>query len=398
MREAYRRTRKDGATGIDGQTAVAFAEDLDENLKGLLNATKSGSYRAPPVRRAYIPKASGKPRPIGIPTFGDKVLQRAVVQLIEPIFESDFVDSSYGFRPGRSAHDATDALWRHTMDVRGGTVIELDIKSFFDSMIPQEILRMVRQRIRDGVILRLIAKWLKAGVLKGAQYERTRLGAPQGSVISPLLGNIYLHEVLDVWFEKVVKPRLRGRAHLVRYADDAALVFEYESDARRVFDVLPQRFAKYGLELHPEKTRLVRFKRPRIDMKPSISERPETFDFLGFTHYWGRSRSGKGVVKQKTARDRFRRALKAIKIWCKVNRHWKVRAQWRGLNQKLRGHYAYFGVSGNFNALLRFQAEVKRIWKKWLGRRSHQRFSWIRWSQLYEHYPLPNPRIYHRST
>lgn len=322
----------------------------------------------------------------------------AVVQLIEPIFESDFVDGSFGFRPRRSAHGAVGALWRHAMDVRGGTVIELDIESFFDSMIPQEILRMLRRRIRDGVILRLIAKWLKAGVLEGTRYERARLGAPQGAVISPLLGNIYLHEVLDVWFEEVVKPRLRGKAHLVRYADDAVLVFEHESDARRVLDVLPRRFAKYGLKLHPEKTRLVRFERPRLAATPARSERPETFDFLGFTHFWARSRNGRWIVKRRTARDRFRRALKAIKVWCRVNRHLRVREQHEALSQKLRGHYVYFGVVGNFAALARFQFEAMRLWKKWVGRRSHRRLTWARWFQLLERYPLPVPRIYHRPT
>lgn len=269
MREAYRRTRKDGATGVDDQTAAEFAENLEENLSSLLSRAKSGDhYRAPPVRRVHIPKGGGKTRPIGIPTFADKVLQRAVTMALEAVYEQDFLDCSYGFRPGRSAHDALQALWRHLMSMKGGWVLELDIESFFDTIDHGQLREILRKRVRDGVVLRLVGKWLNAGVMEAGAVYRPKSGTPQGGVVSPLLANVYLHEVLDVWFEQEVKSRLQGRAHLVRYADDAVLVFETERDARRVLEVLPKRFAKYGLRLHPEKTRLVEFVSPERRTDP----------------------------------------------------------------------------------------------------------------------------------
>jgi len=393
MREAYRRTRKDGAAGVDRQTASQFAENLEENLQGLLDAAKSGSYRAPPVRRAYIPKADGSRRPIGIPTFADKVLQRAVVMLLEPIYEQDFLPCSFGFRPGRSAH-ALDALGHAAWDLRGGWAVEIDIEGFFDAIVPHELRKMLDQRMRDGVVSRLIGKWLKAGVLEGGRHERPELGTPQGGVLSPLLANIYLHEVLDQWFEEVVKPRLRGKGVLVRYADDAVLLFEHEEDARRVLAVLHKRFGKYGLKLHPEKTRLVGFQRPPHSRTPKGSSRPGTFRFLGFTHYWGRSRRGYWTVKRKTAPDRFSRAMVAIKQWCRRNRHRPVREQWKMLCQKLRGHNGYYGITGNSAALGRFRYEVGKAWRKWLGRRSNRAtISWDRWNRIQERYPLPSPRV-----
>ncbi|MGH7286852.1 MAG: group II intron reverse transcriptase/maturase, partial [Myxococcota bacterium] len=283
LEEAYRRTRKDGAVGVDGQTAAAYAENLEANLRALLERAKSGTYRAPPVRRVHIPKAGGsKMRPIGIPTFEDKVLQRAVAMVLEAVYEQDFRDCSYGFRPRRSAHQALEALRQGLMDVGGGFVLELDIERFFDALDHQKLREILRQRVRDGVLLRLIGKWLDAGVLEEGSLVHPETGTPQGGVISPLLANVFLDMVLDVWFEDVVRPRLRGRALLVRYADDAVMVFSSEEDARRVWKVLSRRFAKFGLSLHPEKTRLLRFGRPS-----PRDPRPETFDFLGFTHYWG---------------------------------------------------------------------------------------------------------------
>jgi RNA-directed DNA polymerase len=398
MREAYRHTRKDGATGVDHQTAAEFAEDLEQNLQALLDAAKSGRYTAPPVRRVHIPKADGRTRPIGVPTFADKVLQRAVAMLLEPILEVDFLNASYGFRPGRSAHDALAALWKGAMDYRGGWVVEIDIESFFDAIDHGELQRMLRQRVRDGVVLRLIGKWLKAGVLEEGRYHRTSSGSPQGGVISPVLANLYLHFVLDEWFEQVVKPRLRGRAELIRYADDAALIFEVENDAKRVLTVLPKRFGKYGLRLHPEKTRLVCFQRPASSTKPIRNSRPGTFRFLGFTHYWGGTRRGQWAVKRKTAADRFSRSMVAVKRWCWHNRHRPVQEQWQTLSQKLRGHYGYYGIAGNSAALRRFRYEVLRTWRKWLCRRSGRkaRIAWERWKGLEERYPLPAARV-HRS-
>src|SRR5580658_3118348 len=253
LREAHRRTRKDGATGVDGQTADEYATHLEDNLRSLLERAKSGRYRAPPVRRVYIPKDSGEMRPLGIPTFEDKVLQRAVAMVLEAVYEQEFLDCSYGFRPGRSAQQALDVLHREASMMAGGWIIELDIRKYFDSIDHGRLREVLHGRIRDGVVQRLIGKWLNAGVLEDGAVTRSEAGSPQGGVVSPVLANIFLHTVIDVWFAKEVCPRLRGRAHLVRYADDGVMLFEYEEDARRVMAVLPQRFGKYGLTLHPEK-------------------------------------------------------------------------------------------------------------------------------------------------
>jgi group II intron reverse transcriptase/maturase len=396
LREAYRRTRKDGAVGVDGQTAEEYARDLEGNLQALLDRAKSGTYHAPPVRRVHIPKGDGaQTRPIGIPTFEDKVLQRAVAMALEAVYEQDFLDCSYGFRPGRSAHQALHVLQHELVCMAGGWVLEVDIEKFFDSLDHTHLREILHHRVRDGVLLRLIGKWLNAGVLEAGEKHYPEAGSPQGGVVSPILANIYLHEVLDEWFERDVKPRLNGRAHLVRYADDAVFVFSREDDARRVMAVLSKRFEKYGLTLHPEKTRLVEFRRPdRGHPTGGDGDGPGSFDLLGFTHYWGMSRKGRWVVMRRTASARFTRALKRVASWCRLNRHHEVKQQWRTLAQKLRGHFGYYGITGNSDALNRFRTEVTRVWRKWLDRRSQRaRMTWDRMTKLLERYPLPPARI-----
>jgi RNA-directed DNA polymerase len=387
---AYDRTRKDGAAGTDGMTAEQYAENLEENLRSLLERFKSGSYRAPSLRRVYIPKGDGKKtRPIGIPTFEDKILQRAVAMTLEAVYEQDFLPCSYGFRPGRSAHDALHALWDGVMRMHGAWVLEVDIQSFFDSVDHGQLRSILDQRVRDGVIRRTIDKWLNAGVLDAGELSYPDGGTPQGGVISPLLANIFLHEILDRWFETEVKPRLVGEAFLIRYADDFVIAFEDERDARRVMDVLPKRFGKHGLTLHPEKTKLVRFRRP-----PNSSGPPGNFDLVGFRHFWARSRKGTWVVKRTTAPQSFGRALKRVAEWCRLNRHLPVKAQHAALSRKLRGHYAYFGIIGNARAINRFCFEVKAAWRKWLNRRSQRaRMYWKRMIALLQRYPLPPPRV-----
>jgi group II intron reverse transcriptase/maturase len=394
LREAYRRTRKDGAVGVDGQTAAEYAEDLEGNLASLLERAKSGLYRAPLVRRVWIPKADGRElRPIGVPAFEDKVLQRAVAMVLEAVYEQDFLDCSYGFRPNRSAHEALEALWRHLMEVGGGWVIELDIRDFFGSLDRGQLRQVLRKRIRDGVLLRLIGKWLHAGVMEGTRVTYPEAGTPQGGVVSPILSNVFLHEVLDEWFEREVRPRMRGKAYLVRFADDAVLVFQCREDAERVRAVLGRRFEKYGLTLHPEKTRLVAFGRPRHRGKRGS----RGFTFLGFTHYWGRSRRGAWVVRRKTASARLSRALGAIGQWCRWNRHLPVEQQWRMLSWKVRGHDAYYGITGNMRALRSFHRAVERVWRKWLARRGGRRpMPWDRFARLLRRYPLPRAVIVHR--
>jgi RNA-directed DNA polymerase len=363
LREAYRRTRKDAAAGVDGQTAEGYAADLETNLQSLLDRAKSGLYKAPAVRRVHIPKGTGhETRPIGIPTFEDKVLQRAVA-------------------------------------IMGGWVVEIDIQKFFDTMDHGHLREFVSRRVRDGVLKRLIGKWLNAGVLEEGRVTYPEAGSPQGGVISPILSNLYLHHVLDDWFETEVKPRMAGQAFLIRYADDAVMGFSKEEDARRVLDVLPKRFARYGLTLHPTKTRLVRFVRSGQDegpKGPGSPPDPETFDLLGFTHYWSRSLKGHWVIKRKTAKSRFTRAVRAVSQWCKTHRHAEVRDQHQTLVQKLRGHYAYYGITCNGRALARFRHEVKRIWKKWLSRRSQRSYlDWPKYLELLKRYPLPPPVVVH---
>ena len=400
LREAYRRTRKDGATGVDGQTADAYAAHLEENLRGLLDRFKSGTYRAPPVRRVHIPKGDGsQTRPIGIPTFEDKVLQRAVAMVLEAVYEQDFKDCSYGFRPGRSAHQALATLWQQTMEMRGGWIVEVDIRKFFDTLDHGQLRDLLQHRVRDGVLLRQIGKWLNAGVLEDGGITRPTAGTPQGGVISPLLANVYLHEVLDVWFERVVKPRLKGRAFLIRYADDFVIGLSDEEDARRVMDVLPKRFGRYGLALHPEKTRLVRFHRPPSrPMPPGTGggEGPGSFDLLGFTHHWARSQRGNWVVKRQTAKARFTRALKAVSEWCRTHRHSPLQEQQRMLGLKLRGHCAYYGITGNAQSLGRFRYEMIMVWWKWLCRRSQRgRITSEVFLRLLSRYPIPPATAIH---
>ena len=371
MREAWRRTRKDAAAGVDGVRAAHYEAELEANLTNLLERFKSGRYRAPAVRRVHLEKpGTSKTRPIGIPTLEDKILQRAVLRVMEPVYEQDFLDGSYGFRPGRGAHDALEALWDGLMELGGGWVIDLDIEDFFGSVDWGHLRSFLDRRVRDGVIRRAIGKWLNAGVMEAGELSYPQRGAPQGGVVSPALSNVYLHEVLDEWFE-------------------------HEDDARRVLGVLAKRLGRYGLRLHPEKTRLVEFRRPSKS-KRGGSQAERSFAMLGFTHYWGRSRKGRWVVKRKTAKDRFSRALRGIGQWCRKHRHCKVRDQHAVLSRTLRGHYAYYGVTGNGPALRRFRTEVGRRWCKWLGRRSWSgRMTWDRFTRLLKTYPLPPARVVH---
>ena len=396
LHEAYRRTRKGGAVGVDRQTASEYAADLEGNLRSLHERFRNGTYRAPPVRRVHIPKGDGrKTRPIGIPTFEDKVLQRAVAMVLEPIYEQDFLDCSYGFRPGRSAHQALEALQKGLWRMHGGWVVEVDIERFFDTLDHPHLRAMLDRRMKDGVLRRVIHKWLKAGVLEDGCVKHPESGSPQGGVISPLLANIYLHEVMDTWFERDVRPRLQGRCFMVRYADDMVVVCEQEGDARKLLEVLPKRFGRYGLRLHPDKTRLVRFPRPSL-RGPGDGIRPGSFNFLGFTHHWGKSRRGCWIVQRKTAKDRFTRALRRIRDWCRGHRHWSLDAQHRALSQKLQGHYGYYGITGNARALVCFHFQVERAWRAWLDRRAWKaRMTWERFNRLLQRYPLPPARVVH---
>jgi len=396
LREAYFQLRKDAAAGIDGVTWHEYGKDLEANLRALLDRARSGRYRAPPVRRVRIPK-EGKPgetRPLGIPTVEDKVLQRAVATLLEAVYEQDFLDCSYGFRPGRSPHQALEALWRPAMDFGGGWVVEGDIRKCFDTLDHGVLREFLGRRIGDGVLLRLVGKWLNAGVLEDGAVTHPAEGTPQGGAISPLLANVFLHHVLDDWFRREVQPRLAGRAALVRYADDFVIVFENEADAKRVLDVLPLRFGRFGLDLHPEKTRRVRFVRPSRDDGPDRGDEPGTFDFLGFTHRWARSKAGAWVVRRRTATGRPSRALVRVWAWCRAHRHDPVGEQRDALAAKLRGHYGYYGVTGNSRSLGRFWEGALRGWRRWLDRRGGPQARDVPgWRAFLARMALPRPKL-----
>lgn len=407
LREAYRRTRKSGAPGVDRVTADQYAEHLDENLRDLHERMASGRYHAPPVKRVWLEKEDGRKRPIGKPTFEDKVAQRAVVMLLEQIYEQMFLDCSYGFRPNRKAHDALHELREQCMNKNLNWIIDADVSGFFDAIEHKHLREFLRRRVNDGSILRLIGKWLNAGVLDGEQLVHPETGSPQGGVVSPILANVYLHYVLDEWFEREVRPRMKGNVYLVRFADDFVIGCERQEDARRVFEVLPKRFARFGLTIHPEKSKLIAFARPRRGRSPSRGESSDqsqkpasgngTFDFLGFTHYWSRSRRGYWVIKRRTAGKRLRRTAKAFWQWCRSNMHRPLPEQHAKLTQKLQGHYQYFGVSCNSESLQQLLHLVERAWFYWLNRRRRNPdYNWDEFHRLLrETFPLPQPRILH---
>jgi RNA-directed DNA polymerase len=399
LKAAFERVKPDSAPGVDQQSWSDYGKNLEENLKGLLDRAKSGSYVAPPVKRVHIPKGDGKEtRPIGMPTMEDKVLQRAVQMLLEPIYEQDFKWFSYGFRPKRSAHEALACIWSQGTNQNIQWILDVDIRKYFDTLKKEWLRKFLDRRVRDGVVRRLIGKWLQAGVWENGVVSYPEDGTPQGGVISPILSNIYLHEVLDCWYVEEVKPQMKGRTFLVRFADDFILGFEDKEDAEKVYQILFQHFEQYGLSLHPEKTRLVPFGSPVATSvkRPANETPPGTFDFLGFTHYWGKSRQGRWIIRRKTARKRIGRSLKQIAQWCRQNRHKPLLEQVEKLGLKLKGHFGYYGLTGNHYALQRFRQEVIKIWRKWLARRGDPKgMTWERMKRLLAFFYLPEARVIH---
>ena len=392
---AFRRLRKDASAGIDGVTYAQYETNAGENIRQLHRRLKEGKHRAQPLRRVYIPKEDGKQRPISIPVLEDKLVQKVVVDLLNAIYEQDFLDCSYGFRPGRGQHQALDEVGRVTCTRPTGWILEIDIRAYFDSIVRAQLVEMIEKRVSDGSVLRLIGKWIKVGVIEDGKLLVSETGTGQGQPISPLLANIYLHHVLDEWFEEVVKPRLKGEAHEIRFADDAILCFEHKGDAEKVLSVLPKRFEKYGLTLHPEKTRLIEFGRYAArSARKQGNKKPQTFDFLGFSHICARSRRGKFAVHVKTVGKRLRRGLKTIAKWCREHLHDPVDEQQKTLNAKLRGHYQYYGRPTNYHSLWRFYRKVRRIWRGWLSRRTRgRRLTWERFAEILQQHPLSRPRI-----
>jgi RNA-directed DNA polymerase len=394
LREAYRHTSKASAPGIDGVTAQQYAEHLDENLHDLHERLRSGRYQAMPVERVWIEKEDGKQRPIGKPTFEDKIVQRAVAMLLEAIYEQDFSDGSYGFRRGRSPHDALSELRERCMRDNIGWIVDADVSGYFDSIDRIRLREVRRQRVNDGSILRLIGKWLRAGVMEEGVLSHPETGVVQGGVISPVLANVFLHHVLDEWFEQEVQPRLQGRGFLIRFADDFVIGCELQADAHKIMAVLPKRFARYGLTIHPTKTALIAFSKPATPQ--GSAEGNGTFDFLGLTHYWTRSRRGYWVIKRRTAKKRLRRTKKSLWRWCRHHRHTPLQYQYQQLCQKLRGHFQYYGIRGNFRLLEEVRSAAEKAWRYWLSRRSSKSaIGWEKFQKLLETYVLPTPKIVH---
>jgi group II intron reverse transcriptase/maturase len=384
LKEAFLRTRKDGAPGVDGVTAEEYAENLNENLRNLYERLRTGRYKAPPVKRAWLDKDDGGKRPIGMPAFEDKIAQRAVAMILGAVYEQDFESFSHGFREGHSQHQALSELRQRCGEIGVAWIVDADVAGFFDNLDHTLLLKIIKRRVNDGAILRLIGKWLKCGVMEGLTLIHPEKGTPQGGVISPILSNIFLHHVLDRWYVRDVKDRLRGRSFLIRFADDFIWGCEREDDARRVLSALPKRFNLFKLTIHPAKTALIRFRKSG------------TFDFLGFTHFWAKSRQGYWVIKRKTAKKRLRRAMKSLWQWCRDHRHENLMEQYKTLCLKLRGHYEYYGIRSNYKMLEVVMEHVEKAWRYWLSRRSRTSFiPWDVFERLRRSFPLPKPRIYH---
>jgi RNA-directed DNA polymerase len=385
------------APGIDGVTWRKYRKELDGNLSDLVKRMKANQYRPQAVKRVYIPKDNKSKRPLGVPAIEDKAVQMGMAKILESIFERDFLDVSYGFRPGRSCHQALVALDKMIMTRPVNYVLDADIKGFFDNVDHKKLVSCLQARVTDPQFLRLVARFLKSGVLEdGARIEVDK-GTPQGGVLSPILSNIFLHHALDIWFENKLKGKLRGYAGLIRYADDFVICVQHKDDAQIILGELEARLAKCGLTLSKDKTRLLEFGRNAIQQARQRGERPGTFDFLGFTHFCDTTRRGGFKVGRKTSGKKFRQKVKAINHWLRSIRNYVPLKEWWGiLQRKLAGHYGYYGISGNSHGIRDFYLVVVRMALKWLNRRSQRRsFNWETYSSYLTRYPLPLPRIQH---
>jgi group II intron reverse transcriptase/maturase len=397
LEHCYYRLGRDRASGIDGVTWREYGENLEENLGDLVARLKGKRYRPLPARRVYIPKDEHSQRPLGLPALEDKIVQKGVAMILEAIYEADFLECSYGFRPSRNCHQAIDAVDKTIMRNPINHVIDADIKGFFDNVSHEWMEKFLGVRIVDPSFLLLIRRFLKAGYMDTGLLVATERGTPQGGNLSPILSNIFLHYVLDLWFEKRLRRQVRGACFLVRYADDFVCLVQYQDDARHMEQALRERFTQFDLELHPEKTRVIRFGRYERENARRQNRRAHTFDFLGFTHFCGTSRRGKFIVGRRTSRKKFRKKCKELNAWLKRVRNFRpVKEWWPILAAKLRGHYQYYGVSGNMPSLARFYQVALRLALKWLNRRSQRRsFSWAGFYAYLKHYPLPQPQIVH---
>ena len=399
LRECYLELGRDRASGIDGLSWQAYGENLYENLANLVKRMKAKQYRPRPAKRVYIPKNEHEKRPLGLPSLEDKVVQKGISRILEAIYEEDFLDCSYGFRPSRSCHDALRVVDQTIMKRPVRYVIEADIKGFFDNVSHDWLLKMLEVRIKDPSFLMLIRRFLKAGYIEEGRLVKTEQGTPQGGNLSPMLANIFLHYVLDLWFKKRIEPQMAGEVYLVRYADDFLIMVQKQSDACMIEQALKDRFKKFSLTLHPKKTRTISFSRKEPENAKRQGRKPNTFEFLGLTHFWQCSfEGGWYMLSRRTSAKRFRKACRAMNEWLRSVRNWcKTKEWWLILASKLRGHYQYYGVSGNSRMLKMFYYRVMRLVHKWLNKRSQRnRWNWERFTEYLKHYPLPLPHISHK--
>jgi RNA-directed DNA polymerase len=395
--DCFYRLKRDAASGVDGVSMEEYEQNLDSNLTDLENRLKSMSYRPKPVRRVFIPKSNGKLRPLGIPAIEDKIVQQGIAQILSTIYEVDFLDFSYGFRPKRSCHDALNSLDKDIMKLPINYIIDADIKGFFDNVNQDWLIRCLKERIADERLIRYIIRFLKAGVMDGETLMESEVGTPQGGIISPILANIYLHYVLDLWFEKCLQPKCQGIIRMVRYADDFVIAVERKDETAYIMDELTKRLKKFGLELSMDKTQIIEFGKRAFYKWMRGGSRPKTFNFLGFTHYCEKTRRGYFKVGRKTDRKRFKSKLKEFDIWLRrICFLAPVKEWWSTLCDKLRGHFQYYGVSGNYRWLDRFHWLVTKLVFKRLNRRSQKKsYTWEQFRRFLEHNPLPKPKIYH---
>lgn len=388
LKWCWGKLNKKASPGVDKLTVREYGQDLLKNISDLHGRLKRGAYRAKLIARRFIPKAGGKQRPLGLPATEDKVLQTGVAKILEAIYEADFRDCSFGYRPHRSAKDAVKALSRSLQFGKYNFIVEADIRGFFDNIDHDILLDMLSKRIDDRKFLGLICKWLKAGILeKDGKILNPVTGTPQGGIVSPVLANIYLHYALDEWFEDVVRKHMRGQVKLVRYADDFVCAFQYGDDAERFYKVLGKRLGKFSLSLAEEKTQIIRFSRFQ-------RKKNKRFDFLGFEYWWGKDRRRKPLVKLRTSRKKYRASLQSFKEWCEKNRHLPLRILISKLNAKLRGYYIYYGIIGNYKSLADFFWHAMKILFKWLNRRSQKKsFNWKGFNEMLKYFGIEKPRI-----
>jgi group II intron reverse transcriptase/maturase len=395
LRDCFYSLKKNKAVGVDDVSWQEYEKELGENIQRLVGKLKSRKYKPKPAKRVYIPKSNKEKRPLGISALENKVVEKGMTNILQSIYEQDFLDCSYGFRPKRNCHQALKEVGELIMSKPVNHIVEADIKGFFDNVDHEKLMELIQRRVKDTPFLNLIRKFLKAGYVENGMLERTDKGTPQGSIMSPMLANIFLHYVLDKWYEEKVKRNVRGYCELVRYADDFICLVQYKEEAKRIEQGLKKRFEKYGLEIHPKKSRTITFGRFEKENAARQDRKPNTFDFLGFTHYCDKTRKGNFKVGRKTSRDAFVAKCKEMGVWLKTTvRQRKIKEWWGILKAKLSGHYQYYGISENYRGVKTFYMKTIRMVLKWMNRRSQKNsMNWENFTEYLKHYPLPKPRI-----